>query len=283
MANNEAVKNLISFRKFANIHLENTSPVFIENIWKSNTKYYMVQEYRYFLIFKKILEYFPDTLSSAVDLGCYPGDIGILLRNIYGKSLKNYGCGLNFTEKFKESVSGYYDMLLHTELDPENPLADGSNKTIIDLPDNSIDLIVAGEIFEHLYNPLHFISECARIVSEKGIIILTTDNLKYIGNILGMLRNKTPFSELKNSHIFLKSEWRPHERLYFRHEIAELFRLFDLEVKEHFFFDNHYEKYEKLPFRSRINQAICKMFYINPEFRPRHLFVFSKANKTSGC
>ena len=235
-----------------------------------------VQEHRYYLIFREILKSFPDGFQSAVDMGCYPGDIGILLRKLYGSAPKIYGCGLLFSDDFQKMALNYYDRLLYTELDPENPLAGAVKENKVDVPDSSVDLIVAGELFEHLYNPLHFIEECSRILSDTGIIILTTDNLKYIGNILGLFRNKTPFSELKNSHIFMKTEWRPHERLYFRHEIAELFKLYGLEVRKHFFFDNHYEKYEKLPFRSLINQGICKMFYIFPEFRPRHFFVFQK-------
>ena len=270
------MKNLSAFRNFADIHLKETSPVCAGSVWKSDIRYYMIQEYRYYLIIKAILKYFPEGLPSAIDLGCYPGDIGVLLRKIYGSSSKIYGCGLNFTDDFQTMALNYYDKLLYTELDPENPLGDKNTKTEIELPEKSVDLIVAGEIFEHLYNPLHFISECSRILSEKGIMILTTDNLKYIGNIFGLLRNKSPFSELKNSHIFLKSEWRPHERLYFRDEIAELFRMYDLNVKEHFFFDNYYEKYENLSFQSRINQSICKMFYLIPSFRPRHFFVLGR-------
>ena len=74
----------------------------------------------------------------------------------------------------------------------------------------------------------------------------------------------------------MKSEWRPHERLYLKHEIEELFKMSGLTVKEHFFFDNHYEHYENLPLKSKINQSICKMFYIIPSFRPRHFFILQK-------
>ena len=276
MIKNDIVKNLSVFREFADAHLSTTSPLCDGSIWNPDVKYYMVQEYRYYLMLKAILKYFPEQLPSAIDLGCYPGDIGVLLRKIYGDSATLYGCGLKFTENFQKMALNYYNQLLYTELDPENPLGSNASKTDIELPEKSVDLIVAGEIFEHLYNPLHFISECSRILSDNGIIILTTDNLKYIGNILGILRNKSPFSELKNSHIFLKDEWRPHERLYFRDEIIELFNIYHLKVEEHFFFDNYYEKHERLPLKSKINQLICKSFYIFPSFRPRHFFIFRK-------
>lgn len=277
MVHRHIIKNLSSFRNFANEHLQNLSLNFDGPGWKSGTKHHNVQEYRYFLMFRKILEYFPEHGPKAIDLGCYPGDIGILFKKIYGNDSTIYGCGLNFSEEFLQMALNYYDEMLYTELDPENPLGSKAEKTLIDLPNKEVDLIIAGEIFEHLYNPLHFISECSRILSDTGIIILTTDNLKYIGTFFGLLRNKTPFSELKDSHIFMKSEWRPHERLYLRHEIAELFRMYNLEVKEHFFFDNYYETYKRLPFSSKVNQTICKMFYIIPSFRPKHFFVFKKS------
>lgn len=279
MTEKHVVKKFSSFRKFADIHLKEISPEISGPGWDTDVRYYHIQEYRYYLMFKKILEYFPDSFSRAVDLGCYPGDIGVLLRKIYGDGPEIYGCGLHFTEDFLQKMSGYYNRMLYTELDPENPLGSKAEGTEIDLPSGSVDLIIAGEIFEHLYNPLHFISECSRILSEKGIILLTTDNLKYIGTILGMLRNKTPFSELKESHIFMNTEWRPHERLYFFHEIAELFQQYGLEVKEHFFFDNRHDKHRKLSFRSKINQAVCKVFYLIPSFRNRHFFILQKGDQ----
>lgn len=276
MNRKEILKNLSSYRKFADLYLEQISPDYNDPLWKDGTKYYKVQEWRYFLLFSKINQIFPDAPGTVLDMGCYPGDIGILLRGLYGDEPKIHGSGLHFTEDFQKKALQYYNQLFYTELDPENPLADKKNKTTVDLPDGSVDLIIACEIFEHLYNPLHFIRESARLLSEKGTMIITTDNLKYIGNILGLFRNKTVFSELKSSHIFMKSEWRPHERLYFKHEIAELFQMHGLTVREHLFFDNHYEYYERLPLKSKINQTICKMFYAIPSFRPRHLVVFQK-------
>lgn len=276
MHRKDILKNLSSYRKFADLHLAQISPDYNTPLWKAGTKHYKVQEWRYFLLFNKINQLFPDEIGTVLDMGCYPGDIGILLRKLYGDDQKIFGSGLHFTEEFQKNALQFYNQLFYIEHDPENPLANKENKTTVDLPDASIDLIIACEIFEHLYNPLHFIKESARLLSESGKMIITTDNLKYIGNILGLFRNKTVFSELENSHIFMKSEWRPHERLYFKHEIAELFQMHGLTVREHLFFDNHYEHYERLPLKSKINQAICKMFYIIPSFRPRHLFVFQK-------
>lgn len=270
------LKNFRSFKRFADSCLDSLSPEQANASWDTGTKYHMIQEHRYYLVFKEIHKLFPDSPQNVLDLGCFPGDIGVILNRLYEDKLKIYGSGLNFTEDFLKKIAPYYHQTLYVELDPENPLRNNETTNTINLPDKSMDLIIACELFEHLYNPLHFIKECARLLSDHGFIILTTDNLKYIGNILGLFRNKTVFSELQESHIFMKHEWRPHERLYFLHELEELFQVYDLEIKEHFFFDNRNEKYRKLSFRSKVNQFICKLFYVFPCFRPRHFCVIQK-------
>lgn len=270
------IKDFSTFKKFADACLDQLSPELTPPDWKQGTKHHMIQEHRYHLVLKKIFELFPEGPGSALDLGCYPGDLGILLHHLCTVKTKIYGCGLNFTEEFLQQIGPYYYKMLNVELDPENPIRNKDISSKIDLPDGSIDLIIACEIFEHLYNPLHFIEECSRLLSGNGYILLTTDNLKYIGNILGIIRNKTVFSELKDSHIFLKSEWRPHERLYLYRELEELFQMYKLEIKEHIFFDNHIEKYKRLSAKSKINQMICKSFYVFPSLRPRHLCIMQK-------
>ncbi len=276
MAISNNIKNFASFKKFADASLDHLSPELHDSLWKKGTKHHMIQGHRYYLVLKKIFELFPECPVNALDLGCYPGDIGVLLNRLSAGKTRIYGCGLNFSEDFLQQVGPYYYKMLNVELDPENPLRCDHITSKIDLPENSIDLIIACEIFEHLYNPLHFIQECSRLLSENGYMILTTDNLKYIGNILGIVRNKTVFSELQESHIFMKSEWRPHERLYLRHELDELFQMYGLEISDHFFFDNRIEKYKNLSFHSWLNQKICRLFYITPSFRPRHFCVIRK-------
>ncbi len=271
------IKNFAAFKKFADTNLVDLSPELNDPLWKKGTKHHMIQEYRYYLVLKKIFELFPNGPEKALDLGCYPGDIGVLLNRLcVDGNTKIYGCGLNFSAEFLQQVGPYYDRMLNVELDPENPIRCDNIPSNIDLPKNSIDLIIACEIFEHLYNPLHFIQECAKLLSENGCMVLTTDNLKYIGNILGLIKNKTVFTELEGSHIFMKSEWRPHERLYLKHELEQLFQMYGLEITEHIFFDNRIEKHKNLSFRSWLNQKICKLFYMIPSFRPRHFCIIRK-------
>ena len=66
------------------------------------------------------------------------------------------------------------------------------NKEKIPLPDNSIDIIIAGELIEHLNSPLSFLNECKRILKKKGIIILSTPNLNSLKNRFKVLFGQLP-------------------------------------------------------------------------------------------
>ena len=46
-------------------------------------------------------------------------------------------------------------------------------------PDNYFDEVYAKYLFEHLRNPMHFLSECYRVLKRGGKIIIITDNANY--------------------------------------------------------------------------------------------------------
>ena len=47
---------------------------------------------------------------------------------------------------------------------------------------DSIDIIIAGEIIEHIYNSIKFIKECNRILKKGGFLILSTPNICSLKN-----------------------------------------------------------------------------------------------------
>lgn len=64
--------------------------------------------------------------------------------------------------------------------------------TNIPLDDESVDLIIAGEIIEHMLGPFRFIKECSRVLKEGGSIIISTPNLCSIKNRLKVLMGDLP-------------------------------------------------------------------------------------------
>ena len=55
--------------------------------------------------------------------------------------------------------------------------------------ENSVDLIIAGEVIEHLSEPYKFLLECHRILKPGKRMIITTPNMTSITYILGILHN----------------------------------------------------------------------------------------------
>jgi SAM-dependent methyltransferase len=62
----------------------------------------------------------------------------------------------------------------------------------IPLDDESVDIILAGEIIEHMLNPYRFIKECSRVLKVGGQIIISTPNICSIKNRIKVLLGKLP-------------------------------------------------------------------------------------------
>lgn len=62
----------------------------------------------------------------------------------------------------------------------------------IPLEDDSVDIILAGEIIEDMLNPFNFIEECARVLRKGGQIIISTPNLNSIKNRIKVLFGSLP-------------------------------------------------------------------------------------------
>lgn len=73
------------------------------------------------------------------------------------------------------------------------------NTEKIPLKNNSVDIVIAGEIIEHIFNPVRFLSEINRILKYKGTLILSTPNICSLKNRLRMLFNLIP--EHSASHL----------------------------------------------------------------------------------
>ncbi len=62
----------------------------------------------------------------------------------------------------------------------------------IPLKDSSIDILIAGEIIEHMFNPTRFLSEINRVLKKGGLLILSTPNICSFKNRIRMLFNLIP-------------------------------------------------------------------------------------------
>ncbi len=66
------------------------------------------------------------------------------------------------------------------------------NKDPIPLKNESVNIVVAGEILEHLLNPFEATREFYRVLKSKGILIVSVPNICSLVNRLKMLFGKLP-------------------------------------------------------------------------------------------
>jgi SAM-dependent methyltransferase len=81
------------------------------------------------------------------------------------------------------------------------------------LKDNSVDIVIAGEIIEHLINPFRFLKEINRILKKGGELILSTPNAVDLKSRIKVLFGRLPtncaraFPTQKDHLFFHKTDW----------------------------------------------------------------------------
>jgi len=68
------------------------------------------------------------------------------------------------------------------------------NKEAIPLDDEKVDVVVAGEILEHLINPFNAVREFYRVLKENGTLIVSVPNICSLVNRFKMLFGKLPLN-----------------------------------------------------------------------------------------
>ena len=216
--------------------------------------------------------------ATVVSVGCFPGSLDRILKVLFEGHIQIIGVGLSISDEFRDAfLDNVYSQILAVELDPLHP----GNKaakypTTMALADGSADAVVAGEIFEHLYSPLHFLAEVSRVLKPGGYLILTTPNVCYIGNLIKLMTGRSCYEELKTSHLYLDSEWRPHIRIYDRHELAVLCRRNGLKEELTVFLDNGEDKFYASA-RTRFKMRLLKLFSAVPLYRNNLCQVYCKS------
>jgi SAM-dependent methyltransferase len=182
----------------------------------------------------------PSEKQTIVDLGPFPGSLLRLLRSLeYTKSAQLFGAGLMASEDFVRGMQRDAQTdILTVNLDPAGGHFQSKGyPEKVPLPDNSVQLVFALEIIEHLTSPFHLLSEAYRILGSGGHVVLTTPNVTRIGNVFKLLIGRTPNDRLAPpGYNNPDDEWRPHAREYAMHELAEMLRQTGFDIAESRFF-----------------------------------------------
>jgi len=106
-----------------------------------------------------------DKPASILDIGC--GD-GTFLQQLDKTLARPYEYhGVEFSEDMVEKAQGLPYDIRRCNLEDRIPYSDAS-----------FDLVYAGEVIEHIYNPDHLLEECRRVLKPGGLLIVSTPNLQ---------------------------------------------------------------------------------------------------------
>jgi 2-polyprenyl-3-methyl-5-hydroxy-6-metoxy-1,4-benzoquinol methylase len=123
---------------------------------------------------KEILNIVSEQKGMLLDIGCGSGEITLLIKQamnpkeVYGIDISDQAIALacpKGIKAFKVDISS-----------SKFPFSDGF-----------FDVIVAGEVVEHLFDPDFFFDEVFRILKPQGVFILTTPNLAAWYNRIALL------------------------------------------------------------------------------------------------
>ena len=111
--------------------------------------------------------------GHALDVGCWKGEFFELLP----KGWHNTGL----------------DLERHPELSTGVAFVAGNASEPLPFPNESFELIFAGEIIEHLLETTRFIAECHRVLKQGGMLFVTTPNLSCWLNAIRWLTLDQPW------------------------------------------------------------------------------------------
>lgn len=162
---------------------------------------------------KKMIEECPEN-SIVADLGCFTGDIALELAKKKNK-VHGYDCNMEFV-----------DMTVKKGI----PADEADFEYHIPAPDGCFDVIVAGELIEHIYHTEIFLEECYRILNKGGKLIISTPNLAYFGHRLKAVFGVAPPIMHYESGEEIQNPG--HVRYFTIKTLTELLQKFGFEVEK---------------------------------------------------
>lgn len=120
--------------------------------------------------------------SNILDIGCHDGTFLSLVKNrnnnFYGIEANDWGVEKS-REKGIEIRQFFFD-----------------DKANLPYEDNFFDIVVAGEIIEHIFDTDFFLAEIRRVLKPEGKLLISTPNIASLGRRLLLLFGISPLVEL---------------------------------------------------------------------------------------
>lgn len=224
----------------------------------------VLQAYRYRRTLRKLTESIALRPRDRVaDLGPFPGGWASLLQEYYDRQLDIDLLGLGLTPEFRDNLAAANIRFFDFDIDAENPLCKNPGRDM-PLERGRYRAVFLLETIEHLFDPMPVLSRIRESLTGDGRLLLTTDNPSWFGFAYQSLRyRKSPWGPVQESHLFNKSDWRPHFRLY---DVADLTYMLDragMQVIDASYFNDHFGLYAlkngKLKFRLGTRSVLAKL------------------------
>jgi SAM-dependent methyltransferase len=185
--------------------------------------------------------------SVVLDVGAYPGAVPQIVRDFlqFDKKLKYCALGIGFSPDFAVEMKNYNVELLEADLDPRISGHLGRTRTI-ELPEESVDVIILKDVIEHFYDPLYPLLEMNRVLKKSGTLLLSTDNLTRYENAMSFFRGKSCNVPLIEGNLFYDGDWRPHFREYAKNELVQLLNWAGFSIEIHEFYEAEFGFYRKV-------------------------------------
>lgn len=174
------------------------------------------------------------TQAVLLDCGCSDGELTMRITTEIGAK-EVHGIDL-FEEKIKEAEKR--GIIVHQ---------DDLNKTI-SMDDESVDVVVANQLIEHLYDTDNFVREIHRVLKLGGYGVISTENLSSWHNIFALILGWQPFSMsniscarlgignplalLREENKFIRSKLLQHSRVLSYLGLQEIFEVHRFKVEK---------------------------------------------------
>ncbi|WP_341880167.1 class I SAM-dependent methyltransferase [Synechococcus sp. UW140] len=147
--------------------------------------------------------------SKVLDVGCGTG--------LFLKPIVNAGCSQLYGV---DGPQGYTDLAINRGYKEVRIISD-LNVCRIPFSDQTFDFVICKDVFEHLLNPTHALSEISRVLKKEGLFLFHVPNhFPLIGRL------KFLFTNSIDTFSFFKDESRwtfPHVRFYEHRDSIRVF------------------------------------------------------------
>ena len=164
---------------------------------------------------KKLFDLIPKTGKKILELGCANGQLG---RAFKAENSSIHWTGLDFSKEAILNAEKHLDEVLHIDLNKESILEILKNR--------QFDVVVIGDLLEHLINPEQVLSDISEVSANDAIVVCCIPNMAHYSVIQRLLTgditydsngllDKTHlrfFSPSSSIKMFLDSGWLPDLR-----------------------------------------------------------------------